>query len=180
MSTNTQAKLNGVRPPRVQITYDVETGGDVAQKTLPFVVGVIADLAPGGTQSDKRLIERKFVEIERETLDGVMASLQPKLSTTVANKINPEGGSISINMEFGSMEHFTPGHIAKNIPQIADLLEKRANLNDLLAKLEGNEKLNDLLAEVVLNSTVREAATSQALISKSETASDSDEKNKDE
>lgn len=170
MSSNTQAKLNGVRPPRVQITYDVETGGDVAQKTLPFVVGVIADLAPGGTQSDKRLIERKFVEIERETLDGVMASLKPKLSTTVANKTNPEGGTISINMEFSSMENFTPGHIAKNIPQIADLLEKRANLNDLLAKLEGNEKLNDLLAEVVLNSRVREAAVSQAQSSKSETA----------
>ena len=162
MSLNTQAKLNTVRPPRVQITYDVETGGDVAQKSLPFVVGVIADLARGGTQSDKRLLERKFVEVERETLDNVMASMKPTLNTSVANKTGSEGGTISINMEFTSMENFTPAHIAATIPQVAQLLETRANLNDLLAKLEGNEKLNDLLAEVVLNSKVQEVAVNEA------------------
>jgi type VI secretion system protein ImpB len=65
-------------------------------------------------------------------------------------------------MEFTSMENFTPAHIATTIPQIAQLLETRANLNDLLAKLEGNEKLNDLLAEVVLNSKVQEVAVNEA------------------
>jgi len=179
MSINTQAKLNTVRSPRVQITYDVETGGDVAQKTLPFVVGVIADFAPGGTQSDKRLAERKFVEVERETLDNVMASLKPSLTTSVANKTGSEGGTISINMDFTSMENFTPAHIAKTIPQIAQLLETRANLNDLLAKLEGNEKLNDLLAEVVLNSKVQEVAVNEAKTRKSVTVTEENEEKKE-
>ena len=35
-----QQKLKRIRPPRVQITYDVEIGGAIEMKELPFVVGV--------------------------------------------------------------------------------------------------------------------------------------------
>ncbi|MFY0575196.1 type VI secretion system contractile sheath small subunit [Cystobacter fuscus] len=38
-----QHVLDRVRPPRVQITYDVEIGDAVEQKELPLVVGVLAD-----------------------------------------------------------------------------------------------------------------------------------------
>jgi type VI secretion system protein ImpB len=40
-----QKKIGRVRPPRVQITYDVETNGAIEKKELPFVAGVLADLS---------------------------------------------------------------------------------------------------------------------------------------
>ena len=40
---STQHKLDRVRSPRVQITYDVEIGGAIELKELPFVVGVLGD-----------------------------------------------------------------------------------------------------------------------------------------
>jgi len=44
MSESTQHKLDRIRPPRVQITYDVEIGDAKQQKELPLVVGIMADL----------------------------------------------------------------------------------------------------------------------------------------
>ena len=38
-----QHKIDRVRPPRVQITYDVEVGGAIELKELPFVLGVMGD-----------------------------------------------------------------------------------------------------------------------------------------
>ena len=38
-------KLGRVSPPRVHITYDVETGGAIEKREIPFVVGVLADLS---------------------------------------------------------------------------------------------------------------------------------------
>ena len=42
---STQHKLDRVRPPRVHITYDVEVGGAIELKELPFVVGVLGDFS---------------------------------------------------------------------------------------------------------------------------------------
>ncbi|KAE8237534.1 hypothetical protein A4X13_0g8749 [Tilletia indica] len=53
MAESTQHKLDRIRPPRVQITYDVEIGNAIEKKELPLVVGILADLSgrqPGGTQ----------------------------------------------------------------------------------------------------------------------------------
>ena len=44
-SESLKHKLDRVRRPRVQITYDVETGGAMQKVELPFVVGVLADLS---------------------------------------------------------------------------------------------------------------------------------------
>ena len=43
MSSSIQHALLRIRPPRVKITYDVETGGAIEKKELPFLVGVPAD-----------------------------------------------------------------------------------------------------------------------------------------
>ena len=162
MATNTQKKVGKIRPPRVQITYDVETGDAVSQKALPFVVGVLADLAPGSDYSKTQLKDRSFIELESDTLDKVMSSVAPKLSITVPNRLGPDNEPMKIDLQFSSMDSFNPGKVAQAIPQVAQLLNARAKLNDLLAKLEGNDKLNDLLAEIVMNSEVQEKAVTEA------------------
>ncbi|MFX9688445.1 type VI secretion system contractile sheath small subunit, partial [Acinetobacter baumannii] len=88
-------KLNRVRPPRVQITYDVETGGAIEKKELPFVVGVMADLAGKNAGAMAPLKNRKFVEIDRDNFNNVMGGLKPKLAFRVPNKLADDGTEMS-------------------------------------------------------------------------------------
>ncbi len=160
MSGGTQKKIGKVRPPRVQITYDVETGDSVKQKALPFVVGVLADLNPGGA-NETRLRDRSFVSIDGDNFDKVMSAVNPTVSLSVPNKLSSEGGNMRLDMSFSELDAFSPARVARSVPELNQLLEARERLNDLLAKLEGNDKLNDLLAEVVLNTEVQVKACSE-------------------
>jgi len=61
-----QHKLDRVRPPRVHITYDVEIGGAIENKELPFVLGVLGDFSGMPEEALPRVRDRKFVDIDRE------------------------------------------------------------------------------------------------------------------
>ena len=162
MVTNTQQKLGKVRPPRVQITYDVETGGATTTKTLPLVVGVIADIAPGSPVAEKRLNEREFVKIDEDSFDNVMSSLGPTLELTVPDFTKGEGDNkITTTLKFKSLQDMTPAGVAMAVPEIAALLEARGRLNDLLAKLEGNDRLNELLSDMVASTELQARAKNE-------------------
>lgn len=161
MKTGAQGKLGKARPPRVQITYDVEVGGTSKEKELPFVVGVIADLSAQGGDPEQRLRDKHFIEIEAGNINKVMTAMNPGVSLRVPNKLRNEG-HLDVELQFPSMEYFSPDMVAKSVPDLARLLETRVRLSDLLAKLEGNERLNDLLAEVVSNTVIKEQAQLEA------------------
>jgi len=80
MSDSLQDKLSRVRKPRVHITYDVETNGAQEKKELPFVVGVMGDYSGDNTASKKALKERKFVQIDRDNFNDIMAKLNQLLN----------------------------------------------------------------------------------------------------
>ncbi len=73
MAESIQHKISRVRPPRVQITYDVEIGDAIQKKELPFVIGVIADLSKqrGIDEADEAVIEAKAAELLRERMKDV-------------------------------------------------------------------------------------------------------------
>ena len=164
MSESTQHKLDRVRPPRVQITYDVEIGGAIEMKELPFVGGIMADLS--GKRDPEAplplLKERKFVEIDRDNYGEVMESINPRVAFGVDNKLEPNGKlNVALEFktfaevfrkegrEFQSIDFFSPLAVVKQVPGLLDLFEKRQRLSDLIAKLDGNDKLNDLLRDIV-------------------------------
>lgn len=157
MAESTQHKLGRVRPPRVQITYDVEIGGAVESKELPLVVGILADLAGQSGPELPRLKERKFVQIDRDNFDDVMASLLPKLKLSVASKLSEDGGKLPVSLEFRGLEDFHPRRVLDQIEPLRKLLEQRQRLVDLLAKLDGNEALNELLQEALRDRSRLEA-----------------------
>uniref|UniRef100_UPI001953C136 type VI secretion system contractile sheath small subunit n=1 Tax=Klebsiella pneumoniae TaxID=573 RepID=UPI001953C136 len=66
MAESTQHKLDRVRPPRVQITYDVEIGNAIEKKELPLVVGILAYLSGKPDTPPAKLVERRFVDIYRD------------------------------------------------------------------------------------------------------------------
>lgn len=151
-SESQQHKLDRVRRPRVQITYDVETGGAMAKTELPFVVGVLADLSGAPKEALKPLKERKVVQIDRDNFNDVLAKSTPRVAMKVDNKLTGEGDSkLAVELNFKHLDDFEPARVAEQVPALKELLEMRGRLNQLLSKMEGNDKLESLLAEVLQN-----------------------------
>lgn len=144
-------KLERVRPPRVQITYDVEVGNAIELKELPFVMGVLGDFTGQPEEPLARLKDRKFVEVTLDNFDNVLASMKPHLSYFVENKLSedPDAGRIGVNLHFQSMDDFEPENVARQVKPLRDMLELRTKLADLRGSLQGNEKLDDILLETV-------------------------------
>ncbi|GIX25781.1 MULTISPECIES: type VI secretion system contractile sheath small subunit [Caldimonas] len=148
-----QKRLEKVRPPRVQLTYDVEIGDAIEQKELPFVVGVLGDFIgkPSDQTPPPRLKDRKFVNIDLDNFDAVMAGMAPRASFRVRNVLSEEGGEFAVNLEFKQIDDFRPESVVQQVEPLRRLLEVRTRLADLRNKLAGNEKLEDLLDEVLRN-----------------------------
>jgi len=151
MAESTQHKLDRVRRPRVQITYDVEVGGAIQKKELPLVVGVLADLSGKPDKPLPRLKDRKFVEIDRDNFNSVLAASTPRVAFQVQNKLTKAGGFLNTELRFKSMDDFEPLQIVNQVPAMKKLLEARGKLNDLLGKLDGNDDLDAKLQEIVSN-----------------------------
>ncbi len=146
-----QKKVGRIRPPRVHITYDVETGGAMEKKDLPFVVGVLADLSGQPSASLPPLKERKAVMIDRDNFNEVMARATPRVAMKVQNRLTDEDTKLAVELNFKSMDDFDPGQIVEQVPALKKLIEMRMQLGQLLSKMEGNDKLDRLLAEVLTN-----------------------------
>ncbi|MDR0210479.1 MAG: type VI secretion system contractile sheath small subunit [Pseudomonas putida] len=148
MVESIQHKLDRVRPPRVQITYDVETGNAIEKKELPLVVGILADLS-GSQPNPHKLNERRFVEIDSDNFDTVLSSINPSVTVNVKNTLAKDGGTLSAKLDFKSIEEFDPINLVKKVDSLKVLFEARERLRDLLTKLDGNDKLDELLKEVL-------------------------------
>lgn len=148
---STQHKLDKVRPPRVQITYDVQVGDAIELKELPFVMGVLGDFTGHPTDPLPKLKERKFVEIDPDNFDKVLEAMKPHLSLTVENKLSEDSnaGQLRVELSFKSMDDFEPGNIAKQVAPLKELLDLRTRLSDLRGSLQGNDKLEESLLNAV-------------------------------
>jgi len=152
MPESTQKKLSRIRPPRVQITYDVEIGDAIQMKELPFVVGIMADLSGKPVEALPKLKERKFVEIDRDNFNDVLASCAPRLALRVDNKLAKDDGTkLNVELNFRNIDDFGPVEVIKQIEPLRKLFDARQKLMDLLGKLDGNDKLDALLQEIVDN-----------------------------
>lgn len=161
-SDSLQHKLDRVRRPRVQITYDVETNGALQKVELPFVVGVMADLSGQPKDPLKAVKDRKFVNIDRDNFDDVLNRSAPRLAFRVDNKLTNDNSQLAVELNFKNMDDFTPAKIAEQVGPLKELLEMRQRLSQLLNKMEGNDKLEQLLSDV-LGSTEKAAALAKEM-----------------
>jgi type VI secretion system protein ImpB len=146
---STQKKISRDRAPRVQIMYDVEVGGATEPKELPFVLGVVGDYSGQPKEPLEKLKERKFVQVDNETFDEVLAGMAPRLALKVDNKLNDEKGLLSVELNFARLEDFEPMSIVTQVEPLRQLLELRTRLADLKNKMVGNEKLEEMLDGIV-------------------------------
>ena len=147
MADSTQKKLDRIRPPRVAISYEVETGGAIEKKELPFLMGVMGDFSGQPTEPLARLKERKFVDVTPDNFDDVLASMKPHLAFTVDNKLSEDADApkLAVDLNFRSMDDFSPDAVARQVKPLRELLELRTQLADLRGSLQTNEKLDEVL-----------------------------------
>ena len=145
MPESTQHKLDRIRPPRVQITYDVETRGSFVKMELPFVAGILADLS-GNVDDPNRvpLRDRKYVEIDRDNFNDIMKSIGPRVEVNGGSKV----------LQFENLDDFSPINVLGQL-ELKGRFEKRTRLSDAVAKLDGNVKLQQKFIEVLRDETKR-------------------------
>lgn len=149
MAESSQKWLLRNRPPRVKITYDVETGGAIERKELPFIMGVMADLSGKPAEALPPVKDRKFVEIDRDNFNEVLGSIKPRLTYRVPNRLVPDSEEqLSVELTFSHLDDFSPVEVLKQVEPLRRLFEARERLRDLLTKLDGNDTLEALLKQV--------------------------------
>ncbi len=149
MAQSIHDKLERVRKPRVHIKYEVETEGAVVQKELPFVVGVLGDFSGDPTSPLKPFRDRKFTQIDRDNFDDVLARMTPGLQLQVANTLVKDGTDLGVSLKFEKMDDFDPAAIVNQVPALANMLETRNKLRDLLAKADRSDSLEAILEKIL-------------------------------
>ena len=157
MADNTQHKLDQIRPPRVQITYDVMVGGSVEHRELPFVVGIMADLSGMRGEEPPPLKERSFVGIDIDNMHDIMDHIKPNLDLTVDNKLLNNNKPFNVGLVFKTMDDFHPSNLINQIPSLTALNKSRINLKDLLSKMDGNDELEQMLMEIMQDGAKQDA-----------------------
>lgn len=163
-----QKKIGRVRPPRVQITYDVQVGDAIEKKDLPFVVGVLADLSGMPDKPLPPIVKRKFIAIDRDNVNDVMKKIDPRLAFKVPNCLSEDDTKLNVELRFESMDDFQPAKIAQQITPLRKLLDLRNSLANIRSSLIGNDKLESLLQEMVQNQEMLRQAGAEAGVPLSE------------
>jgi type VI secretion system protein ImpB len=161
-------KLARVRKPRVHITYEVETEGAAIERELPFVVGILGDFAGDPSEPLKPLAERKFVQIDRDNFNDVMARIQPGLNIKVDNTLAGDGSQMAVNLKFRSIEDFEPTRVADQVPALKAMLETRSKLRDLMSKVDRSDELEGLLEQVLQDKDKLDKLSSELGLDKKE------------
>lgn len=146
------------RAPRVQIEYDVEVYGAQKKVQLPFVMGVMADLAGNPTEPLAPVADRKFLEIDIDNFDSRMKAMKPRVAFQVPNTLTGEG-NLSVDITFENMDDFTPEAIAKKVGSLNKLLEARSQLANLLTYMDGKTGAEDLIAKVLQDPALLQSLT---------------------
>jgi type VI secretion system protein ImpB len=161
---STQKKVGRVRPPRVQIQYELYIGDAMQLKELPFVVGVMGDFTgkPDAESPLPPLGKRKFVNIDRDNFNNVLASSKPRVAFRVDDKISGKADSqLAVELKFNSIEDFEPERVVRQVEPMRKLLETREKLTTLLAKMDGNDNLTEKLDDILKNTDLRQKLADQ-------------------
>ncbi len=138
---------------RINITYRPATNAK-EQKELPFRLAVLGDftLRP----DDTPLEERKAIRVDKDNFNDVMRSQKLNLAVNVKNKLTGnEGDEMGIKLNFNTLKDFEPEQIARQVPELNQLLETREALNALKAPLANKRDFVKKIQEIVADEATR-------------------------
>lgn len=156
---SSQKFLNRNRAPRVQIEYDVELYGAEKKISLPFVMGVLADLSGNPSEPLPPVADRKFLEFSVDNFDDRMKAIRPRLTMQVPNTLTKEG-NLNVEVTFESMADFSPAAIAKKVPALQQLLQARTQLANLITYMDGKTGAEELVSKLLHDRSLLQALAS--------------------
>lgn len=159
------------RAPRVQIEYDVELYGSEKKVQLPFVMGVMSDLAGKSEIEQPNVADRKFLEIDVDNFDDRMKAMKPRVAFSVPNTLTGEG-NLSVDVSFESMDDFSPGAIAAKVEPLKKLLDARNELSNLMTYMDGKPGAEDLISKTMNDPALLKSLAAQAAPSDDDAAKD--------
>jgi len=158
-NTSSQKFIARNRAPRVQIEYDVELYGAEKKIQLPFVMGVMADLAGKPAEPLPAVAERKYLEIDVDNFDSRLKAMQPRVAFHVPNQLTGEG-NLSLEMTFQSLDDFSPAAVARKVDALNQLLEARTQLANLLTYMDGKTGAEDIILKAIKDPALLQALAS--------------------
>lgn len=163
MATSSQKFIARNRAPRVQIEYDVELYGAEKKVQLPFVMGVLADLAGKSEEAavTAPIADRKFQEFDVDNFDARMKAMKPRVAFRVPNALTGEG-NLAVDLTFESMDDFSPAKVASKVDSLNKLLQARGELSNLLSYMDGKTGAEELLSKVLEDPALLQSLASTA------------------
>lgn len=161
MAQSSQKFIARNRAPRVQIEYEVELYGAEKKIQLPFVMGVMSDLAGKSEVEQPAVADRKFLEIDVDNFDERMKSMAPRAAFQVPNTLTGEG-NLAVDITFESMDDFSPGAIAAKVEPLKKLLDARTQLSNLMTYMDGKTGAEELLAKIMQDPALMQTLAAQA------------------
>jgi type VI secretion system protein ImpB len=149
------------RAPRVQIEYDLELYGAEKKVSLPFVMGVMADLSGKPAEELPAVADRKFLTIDVDNFDDRMKSSAPRVAFSVPNTLTGEG-NISVDISFESMDDFSPAAVARKVDSLNKLLTTRTQLSNLLTYMDGKSGAEQLIGKLLQDPALLQSLGSMA------------------
>jgi type VI secretion system protein ImpB len=162
------------RAPRVQIEYDVELYGAEKKVQIPFVMGVMADLAGNPADEQAPVDERKMLEIDVDNFDNRLKAQKPRAAFAVPNTLTGEG-NLSVDITFESMDDFSPAAVARKVGSLNKLLQARTQLSNLITYMDGKAGAEDLIAKALDDPAILQALASTPADGGDEPESESEE-----
>ncbi len=160
MADSSQKFIARNRAPRVQIEYDVELYGAEKKVQLPFVMGVMSDLAGKSEAPQPAIADRKFLEIDVDNFDDRMKSMAPRAAFTVPNTLTGEG-NLAVDITFESMDDFSPAAIAAKVEPLKELLDARTQLSNLMTYMDGKTGAEDLITKIMSDPSLLKTLAAQ-------------------
>ena len=162
MGESIHKRLERVRKPHVHITYDVEIGDAREVKELPFVMGVMGDFSGNPLTPLAPLTDRKFIQIDRDNFNEVMARIAPELNIRVENTMLDDGSELALQLKFKSMDDLEPVNLINQVEPLRKIFETRNKLNELLMYADQSRDLENAMNEVLKNSEAQGTAAPQS------------------
>jgi len=153
---SSQKNIARNRAPRVQIEYDLEVYGAEKKVSLPFVMGVMADLSGKPAEPLAPIVDRKFLEVDVDNFDDRLKAMKPRVAFQVPNTLTGEG-NLSVDITFESMDDFSPAAVAHKVESLNKLLNARTQLSNLLTHMDGRGAAEDLIASLLADPALLQA-----------------------
>lgn len=149
------------RAPRVQIEYDVEIGDATKKVQLPFIMGVFADLSGNPSEALPAVADREALDIDVDNFDSRLKAMKPRAAFRVPNTLTGEG-ELAIDLNFESMDDFSPAAVARKVGALSKLLEAREQLSNLVTFMDGKAGAEDLIGRLMQDKTLLQSVVSTA------------------